>query len=442
MPRAWALANRVSGQMGAGRAEQGGTNPRHQHLDQSEKPKVVMLFEANPYPQDVRLRMEAESLATAGYPVEVIVPRGRGQARRERINGVEVRRVRALDGSKYGAKGFVAEYLIAVIALHLAGLRSLAGGASIIHVHNPPDLLFPLAALSRMAGRKVVFDHHDLTPETIEFKFGRGGFSSVARLCERLSFAFSDYVIATNQSYAEIAHRRGRKAPSAVTIVRNAPYPSWISLPIQIREGSLESPHLAYAGAISDQDGVDDLVRVMASLSANHPDLHPRLTIVGDGDRRRDLEAEFARRGLADRVTFMGWVAPERVPEVLRDADVCVEPAPATDFNRVSTMTKVGEYLALGKPTVAYEMLETRRTVGEAAVLVRPNDAAAFADQIARLAREPDVRARLAHAARQRASEISWDHSERKLLGLYKTLANSLNDTTLGRGKVAGLETP
>jgi glycosyltransferase involved in cell wall biosynthesis len=393
--------------------------------DKRDKPRVVMLFEPNPYPQDVRLRLEAESLAANGYPVEVIVPRASGQARREEINGVVVRRFRSLEGSTHGAKGFLAEYLVAGLALHLEALRSLLRGASIIHIHNPPDLFFPVAALYRLAGKKVVFDHHDLAPETIEFKFGPGLFSRLALLFERLTFRCSNHVIATNMSYAEVAYRRGGKNAAHVTIVRNAPQASWLELPLRMREGVLSSPHIAYAGAMSSQDGVDSLARVMERLCREHPDLTPRLTIIGDGDGRAAFEAECARRGVADRVTFTGWVPAERVPELLQEADICVEPAPAIPVNRMSTMTKIGEYLALGKPVVAYDMLESRRTAGEAALLVAPDDAVAFAEQIARLARDPELRSGLARAARRRAAEISWSHSEAKLLGLYEALAAS-----------------
>jgi glycosyltransferase involved in cell wall biosynthesis len=391
--------------------------------DQREKPSVVMLFEVNPYPQDIRVRLEAESLVAAGYPVEVVVPRWRGQARRERIRGVDVRRFRSFDGSSYGARGFLAEYLSACVALHLAALRSLIRGARILHLHNPPDIFFPAAALFRLAGRQVVFDHHDLAPETVEFKFGHGLLSSVASVCERLSFAVSNHVIATNESYAEIARRRGGKQPSEVTVVRNAPQASWLRLPVRIREGSLADPHVAYAGSISSQDGVDNLAHVIASLCASHPELSPRLTIVGDGDGRPHLERELARFGVADRVTFTGFVPCELVPKFLQDADVCVEPAPAIEVNRLSTMTKIGEYLALAKPVVAYDMLETRRTVRDAALLVPARDTDGFADRIARLAAEPQLRWRLAQAARRRAAEICWDHSERNLLELYETLA-------------------
>ena len=90
--------------------------------------RITMLLENNTYPFDVRVKAEAEALVRAGYPVEVIAPRGRGEARRERVNGVEVRRFRAIEGSDHGIAGFLAEFVVATVALHAAAVRSLVRG--------------------------------------------------------------------------------------------------------------------------------------------------------------------------------------------------------------------------------------------------------------------------------------------------------------------------
>ena len=383
-----------------------------------------MLLENNPYPRDVRVRAEAETLVRAGYTVEVVAPRASGQAGRERCDGVDVRRFRTRDGSAHGSGGLVVEYVLATIALNWAALRALSRGATILHLHNPPDTLFPAAAAFRLAGRLVVFDHHDLTPETIEAKFGAGGFSRLARMCERLTFALAHHVVATNDSYAAIACGRGGKSLTDVTVVRNAPPSAWTGLPLCIRSGELTQLRLAYVGSISSQDGVEGLAPVLAGLLLLDPPLNAVLTVIGDGDARPALELEFARHGVADRVTFTGWVEADRVPALLQQADVCVDPAPASEVNQRSTMIKIAEYLALGKPVVAYDLLETRRTAGDAALLVAPGDVHGFTQAIARLAREPQLRSRLAQDARRRAQALTWDHSARALLDAYSTLTS------------------
>ena len=387
--------------------------------------RITMLLENNPYPRDVRVRSEAESLARAGHRVTVIAPRHRGQPRRERIDGVDVVRFRLPDGSSRGARGFAVEYLVAAVALHWAALGALLRGATVLHLHNPPDILFPAGALFRLTGRRVIFDHHDLFPETVEVKFGRGIAASVAALCQRLTLAVADHVIATNASYERVARETGRKQARQVTVVRNAPPSAWTRLPIRCREGVLEQVHVAYLGAISSQDGVEALAPVLAELRSQQTPLNVRLMIIGAGDGRPALERAFAEHRVADQVTFTGWVSPAEVVELLHQADICVDPAPATDVNERSTMTKIAEYLALGKPVVAFELLETRRTARHAALLVPPGDVVAFADAIRRLARDPVLRKALARDARRRAGQLTWDQSERALFEAYRALSGS-----------------
>lgn len=381
-----------------------------------------MLLENNPYPQDVRVRSEAESLARAGHSVTVIAPRGPGQSGRERVRGVDVVRFRLVDGSERGAVGFALEYAIAAVSLHLGAVRELLRGATVLHLHNPPDILFPAGAIYRLTGRKVIFDHHDLFPETVEIKLGSKVGVRLARLCQRLTFAVANHVVSTNASYADVARRDGAKSEQEITIVRNGPPVAWTRLPSRNRTGLLDEVRIAYLGAISTQDGVDGLLPVLRRLADGPDPVRTHLTVIGDGDARAPLMRDLTQAGLAERVTFTGRVPPSRVPELLQEADVCVDPAPATDVNERSTMTKIAEYLALGKPVVAYELHETANTAGDAALLVRRGDADAFAAAIALLARDPELRATLARRARMRAAALTWEHSERELLSAYRAL--------------------
>ena len=384
--------------------------------------RVTMLLENNPYPQDTRVRWEAESLVSAGHRVEVIAPRGRGQASRERLHGVEVRRFRSLSPGRRGVVAILLEYVIAAVALHVAALRALIGGSTVLHLNNPPDAFFCAGALFRLAGRPVVFDHHDLVPELVSVKFGTGPLVGASRVAERLTFAVASHVLAPNGSYAQTAIERGGKRAADVTIVRNGPPAAWTRRPVRTRPGRLDAIRVAYLGTIAPQDGVADLAEMLAIMRERRPSVAVTLTVIGDGNGRARLEAELAKWHVAQAVTITGWVAFEEVPRYIDDADVCVDPAPANALNERSTMIKIAEYLALGKPVVAYDLLETRRTVANAAILVKPGDNVGFAEQILRLAADPGRRAALARRARERAKDLSWGKSERALLSAYAGL--------------------
>jgi glycosyltransferase involved in cell wall biosynthesis len=267
-----------------------------------------------------------------------------------------------------------------------------------------------------------VFDHHDLGPELTSVRFGSRLLVGASRFSERLTFRVATHVLSANASHAEIALERGGKRPAEVTVVRNGPRQSWTRLPVHVRAGQLRTVRLAYLGTIADQDGVEEMAEVLALLRESRPDLDTRLSVVGDGDGRDKLESALRRFGVAEQVTITGWVSFQEVPDLLADADICVDPAPATELNQRSTMIKLAEYLALGKPVVAYDLLETRRTVQDAALLVRPGDTASFVAQIALLADDPELRLSLARRGRVRALSLTWDNSESALLAAYASL--------------------
>lgn len=377
-----------------------------------------MLLENNPYPQDVRVRAEAEALVAAGHEVTVHAPRAAGQVRHERLAGVSVRRF-ALPESGGGLGGFLLEYAIAHAQLLARGLRELARGADVVHLHNPPDTLFPVSMAARAAGRAAVYDHHDLVPELFAEKFGASSLGPVLRAAQRAAFRSATATIVTNESQREIALERGGIGAGRVTVVRNGPARATLAADVDVRPGALKEPRIVFVGELEVQDGVLEL-----------PDLLTRpalrggtLTIVGPGSLADPLRARAESLGVADRVRLTGRVPHERVPGLISEADICVDPAPCGDMNHRSTMIKITEYLAAARPVVAYELLETRRTAGEAVLYAPCGDGEAFGGLVERLAGEPAERERLATAGRARAEELVWEHSARALTELYARLA-------------------
>ena len=383
-----------------------------------------MLLENNPYPQDTRVRNEARSLVAAGYRVTVVAPRGDGQQRHEVIEGIEVRRFR-LPVATQGATALLGEFLVAIWSLHFAALRALILGADVLHLHNPPDTLFPAGWAARLLGRHVVFDHHDLTPELVAVRTSAKWAVLIARWCERRTFRVASLVLSSNQSYAEVARVRGGKHPEDVVVVRNAPRAETLSRGADIRPGALSDPRLVYVGAIAPQDDAEDLPAVLALLRDSHGIANAQLTIVGDGPARGAVMAEATRRGVADQIVITGWLDSHKVPPIVREADVCVDPAHPTSLNDRSTMIKIAEYLAAGRPVVAYDLTETRRTAAGAVCLAGRGDPTCFAERVAVLAQDERERRTAAERARRRALELTWERSEQELLRAYGELCGA-----------------
>jgi glycosyltransferase involved in cell wall biosynthesis len=385
---------------------------------------ALILVENLSVPFDRRVWQECRTLVEAGFDVSVICPQGDGRdgERFERREGVAIHRY-PLEPAAGGPAGYAKEYATALwqtrrIARRLAASRPF----DLVQACNPPDLLLPAVRMLKRAGAAFIFDHHDLVPELYESRFGRGR-DLVYRLtlaAERWTFHLADVVIATNDSYRRIALTRGRKQPEDVFVVRSGPDPGrFVSVTPDpsLRRGK---PHLlAYLGVMGPQDGVDHALRALGHLRERRDDWHA--IFVGDGDVRAEMQLLAESLGLRDVVEFTGRIPDANVLRVLSTADVCLAPDPKNPLNDVSTMNKIVEYLALGRPVVSFDLVEARVSAGEAAVYAQPNEDASFASCIESLLDDPELRRRLGVTGSSRFErELSWDRSRDQLVRAYE----------------------
>jgi glycosyltransferase involved in cell wall biosynthesis len=212
--------------------------------------------------------------------------------------------------------------------------------------------------------------------------------------------------------------------PDRVRVVRSAPDLSRF-LPVEpdpaLKRGK---PFLAcYLGVMGPQDGVDYALRALACLhhEMGREDVHT--TFIGAGDAFDASVALAGRLGLDGVVEFTGRVPDETVQRYLSTADVCLSPDPKNPLNDVSSMNKVVEYMAMGRPLVSFDLHEARVTAEDAALYAVENDEVEFAKLIAELLDDPDRRERMGKIGRRRVEDaLSWDVSRRNLLAAYEDL--------------------
>jgi len=384
-------------------------------------PRALILVENLPVPSDRRVWQESLALRAEGYDVVVVCPRGETRDREPHVSldGVEIHRY-PLRPATGGPLGYAREYATAVWrSLRLA---APLGRFDVVQACNPPDLLFLVALLFKVRGARFVFDHHDLVPELYLSRFERGKdlVYRVLVLLERLTYRFADVVLVTNESYRRIALDRGAKAPDRVFVVRNAPAPGRLRLSSPDESLKQGRQHLlCYLGIMGPQDGVDYALRALAKLrETERDDWHA--AFIGSGDSHAAMVTLCRRLGLEAHVTFTGWLGDEDIARYLSTADVCLAPDPLNPLNDVSTMNKILEYMAFGRPIVTFDLREARVSAGEAALYAPPNDEEAFAGLVARLLDDPDERERRGKLGRKRLEEtLSWERSEEALLAGY-----------------------
>ena len=391
------------------------------------RPKALILVENAPVPGDRRVTAEAESLLANGFAVSIICPAVGEQRPHEILRGVLVERYR-LRRSPFasgGAGSQVAEYLEALGKTLWLMLRlSRSPGFDVIQACNPPDLFFLISWPFKLAGKRFIFDQHDLSPELYASLYSRDGglVMKALLLSERLSYRLADAVLACNESYHRIAITRGGVAPDKIFVVRNGPREGWpdrVTPDPDLRSGR---PLLVvYMGVMGYQDGVDVLLDVIHTLVHVMGFRGATFALVGNGSAVQDLKRQARVLGIEEFVDFVGWVADEELlARYLATADACVCPEPSSPLNDHSTFIKVMEYMASGTPVVAFELPETRFSAGDAAVYATPGDVEGFAARLQEVLTNHELRLAMQAEALRRMPTLRWESQVPNLLAAYR----------------------
>lgn len=389
--------------------------------------RVLIIVENLPVPFDRRVWMEANSLREAGYDVTVICPKMKGfTASRETINGIAIfRHPLPLEGS-YGALGFLIEYGIAFFWEFLLAWRVfLTRGFDIIHACNPPDNICLIGIMFKLFGVRFVFDQHDINPELYIAKYGKKGpLYFVLLWFERLSFATANLIISTNESYRKIALDRGKRRPETVHVVRSAPDISKfraVAPEPALKQGFANL--VVYLGVMGKQEGVDLLINAIARIVKEGRRTDTLFVLVGSGPEHAAMQQFVNSLSLERYVIFTGRISDEDLLRYLSTADVCVNPDRVNEMNDKSTMNKIMEYMAIGKPIVQFETTEGRYSARDSSLYARPNDSQDFADRICALLDDPAARKAMGDYGRLRMeNELDWRFSRAALLRAYKSI--------------------
>lgn len=389
--------------------------------------KVCIVVENLPVPFDRRVWQESLALKEAGAEVTVICPKTKAYPQEyEELDGIKIYR-HALPEANRSIE-YIKEYLGALYheTRLLFKVFRKQGVQDVIHACNPPDLIFIAAAPFYFFTRcKFLFDHHDINPELWIAKFGKKGLGYRAMLLvERLTYHFAKHAIVTNESYKEIAMRRGRKCEEEVTIVRSGPNISKLKVGPAKPEVKKGAKYLVgYIGVMGKQEGIDLLLQSVDYLVRKKGRTDIRFCIMGGGPALDELREMNAKMGLTDYVEFPGRVSDEYLADVLNTADVCVNPDLPSEMNDKSTMNKIMEYMAFGKPIVQFTLKEGQFSAQEASLYAKNTDTDDFAEKILWLLENPEKAAEMGRFGRERVvNELSWDFEKPKLIGAYKKL--------------------
>ncbi len=392
---------------------------------------ILMIVENLPLPFDRRVWQEANALKDNGAKVSIICPKMKGYTKSyECINGIEIYR-HPFPLEANGAIGYLVEYSIALFWEFILSLKIyFKKRFHVIQGCNPPDLIFFVALFYKLFGVKYVFDHHDINPELYISKYQKKDFFyRLMVLFEKLTFKTANFSIATNESFREIAIKRGGMHPDKVQVVRSGPNLQRIRL----TEGNSiyrknKKYLVGYIGIIGDQDGLDLLMHIIKIIYQKRDDI--QFAIIGGGTELENVKNIAMQLEIIDMVDFYGLVFDDKLLlDILNTCDIGVAPDKPIEMNNLSTMNKVMEYMALKKPVVQFDLKEGRASAKEASLYAEHNNMEDFAEKIIWLLDHEEERNKMGEFGYNRIlNELSWEHESRRLKVFYEKILEIKNN--------------
>lgn len=303
--------------------------------------------------------------------------------------------------------------------------------------HHDYDLIYcqiPPNDVAREIGKAAhrfkipfVVDVNDLWPEAFRVAFDVPVLSDILfapfyRQAKAV-YQMADAVVGTSDEYRERGLRDARSGiPSETVYVGNqlCEFDAGITEHASQIDKSAGDIWVSYAGTLSACYDLETLVKAMALVQKTHPEA--KLQILGDGSERDNLKA--AARSCGAEVVFHGYLPYSQMAAWLSKSDITINSL--VEKAAQSIVTKIGDYLAAGKPMVNTSCSKEFRAKVEAdgfGVNVKPGDAEGMAEVLVDLIEDPQRRSRMGERARAIAEEqFDRPHSYLKTVRLIKGL--------------------
>jgi len=395
----------------------------------ARRPRPVALVTHSYYDEDPRLTRQATALAASGRPVDVIALRRPEDAPESVGDGVRVIRLGVGRHQGAGLVTYLVEYASFLLRAGFELVRRHPRRRyALVQVAAPPDPLVVAALPLRLVGVPVILDLHEATPVFFRTRFPGASnrvTDAILHVAERVSMSLADRVLSVNRQRHQRLLGLGAR-PDKLRIVANGPSLARFADAAADRrpfmaDGTLR---LVYAGAITPLYELDLVLRAIAALRHDRPELTVTFDLYGRGDEVEPLGELAASLGIGDRVTFHGRIPLDEVPGRLAAADVGLSPIRRNPFTEISLPTKVLEYAAIGLPVVAADLAGGRDHFDpEMLAWYTSGDAVSLAAALTRLVDDTPFRETAVRSAGERARELSWDREAPAYVALIDELA-------------------
>ncbi|HEX9654694.1 MAG TPA: glycosyltransferase family 4 protein, partial [bacterium] len=364
------------------------------------------------YPDDPRIRRESETLARAGYAIDILCLRNQRQPKVEHFGSIIAHRiVEGMNKERLFFYLWLSTKFMVAAFIHLNKLRMRRQHA-LIHVHNLPDHLVFVGLWQKVRGLPIILDLHDLTVELFESKWRhrRGRvMRPLLKMVEKLSCGFADELITTSIGFKERLSARGVQ-PEKITLILNSADErifrnQW---PREFTK-SERGTRLLYHGTVAERFGLDVAIDALAKVQQVIPET--TLSIYGKYDTvyRAQLEAQVTQLGLSDRVHFGDYLQLEEIREIIAKSDIGIVPYRSDGFMDLALSTKTFEYVTMQLPVVASRLPALQNIFDSNCIrYFEPGRAVELAEKIIEFCLNPALRRSCAERARQAYQANAW----------------------------------
>jgi len=365
------------------------------------KPRIHFAV-TNDLVHDRRMMRIGETLAKAGYEITLV---GRSWPGKEPFAHPQIRGVRLPCRFRKGPL-FYAEYnirLLAWLIRHPAEIRCACD----------LDTMPAIRVAQWFRRSRTVYDAHEYftgVPELTGRPFVRAVWQAIARW----GIPKFDLRYTVGE---ELAKRMSKEYGSPFHVIRNiAPPPAEDVGPPSFGD---RQKRILYQGAINVGRGLETAIDAMQAL----PDWS--LWLAGEGDIDDALKARVDSLGLSGRVRFLGWVAPDRLPALLRESLISINLREAGSVNDFYSLpNKCFDAMHAGTPSIHMDYPEYRAIVSRfrIGVLLDTVDAASVVRAVHAIGNDPAAWAYYSEECRRAAGHYTWASEAKTLVSLYAKL--------------------
>jgi glycosyltransferase involved in cell wall biosynthesis len=363
---------------------------------------------------------QALALDRLGFSVSILSPKIRDKESLSALNSGHIKIMDWLPDRT--SRNYLGHFKTLVFSWPFIAAAIMKEKPDILHVHNPTDIIpMVVSLINRFAGIPFVFQMNDPGPESIlsmiDLKSPKKEIMLMtARIMEKIVMGHAAGFTTVNDVLRKkiIATRKNLSSKPFITYYNIAQLPDESIVNPSIEEDD----YILYVGTLSSEFlGLESLIFCYPQIWEKY---RTKLLIVGDGPLMEKLNRAVESLNASAFIRLPGYVAPEAIPAYLKSARLCIIPYLDTMLTRVSTPTKLFEYLTYGKVVVCPDFPGFTEIIGTGNPgLYRSAVPGDILHVIGHMLRDSKLRTKTESMNRTLSSNYTFDKEMMKILTLY-----------------------